>query len=395
LRTSVCWRKTAPLSEVHVFDLEHLGQPVREYDYDTVLDIHLSFSPDSRRLAVVSRYRIVILDLSSGTDRCLFSNEDGGVSSFTWVDKDNAAYVVHKDISAHPLPDDPWLALRQFASRREFFRCDLTASTSRPQLLYEEGPAVRFSGLFGLHSESWVNREWWPTEWWSPGGQYVLYSTGGDALSVADKASLRLLDVGTGKAVTIRSDIASLQYVAWKHNKPEALVVLDDGPDRIDTVYLVRAPAGEIVPLQAPFNGVLKEGMVARAPMWTPDDQYVAVETPNDACLVDVASAKVIPVRTAFLSQTKSPGSTQIRIRPLGIPGWLHLHIGESEKFTPYEHGGPDYIVDYEAKKILHVGPSGDHQFAVSPDGKMVGRVGSQHWPVIAPSGLPVQGKDK
>ena len=153
--SEVLWCRTNQPESVRSVRILSVGPDYGGYQLGGM--IHLSFSPDSRHLAVVAPDALRVIDLADG--RCWTATPPGEVvSSLAWFGSEEIGYAAHTALR--------WPS--QDTTDRTFWRQRINASADSRTLVHRE---VRVKSDLCSRIPSFR----WPLEHWSPGGRYVFY----------------------------------------------------------------------------------------------------------------------------------------------------------------------------------------------------------------------------
>jgi hypothetical protein len=122
-------------------------------------ETHLLFSPDSRRLAVVTHESLKVIDLITG-EHWKLTASDERVTSLAWTSNTDVVYAAHTYMSP-PRGDD----VRETASDRSFWRQRADAGPGARTLVFRESSVP-----------AGANRHFdWPLESFCPRGDRVIF----------------------------------------------------------------------------------------------------------------------------------------------------------------------------------------------------------------------------
>jgi len=336
---------------------------------------HLSFSPDSKHLAVVYRRGVLIIELATGRSWRPVESEDP-VTSLAWLSGTEIAYVLH-------------------GANRLFCRQAVADTASQRIVVHQDEADPDFEPhrlIFGFPDA-------WPTEYWSHGGRHVVFNS---------RRKLKLLDVTTGDTHEFgRPHRWSPQVVAvsWKPDDSAVLCIRGDEDDGYEAVVLEPA-THEITDVSTEFEAAFGEdslsyafsrpGETAPSTRWTPDGQYFVVncDNPRGGFLVQPRPWKVIPLGDRIrqlvgpppperrLDHEGRPYVPYADIHPTPITGWV---------LTDPEFTGRHLLVDHEGRTVVDIqqptwtwagsraGP------VISPDTTLAAYVDSVHGVKVEP----------
>lgn len=194
-------------------------------------NVHVVFSPDSRRLAIVTPESLKVVDLITGGHWDL-TGPDERVSSLAWASDTDVVYAGHTYLVAPTREDDG----RQMLSDRTFWRQTFNQGSQARQMLYHEtrvaaGANTRFA---------------WPLESFAPTGDRVIFR------SPIEAGHFVLLDLPARTGRRFGSASATSQ-VWWKDDGSRALV----SQALPDKYLLIEAATGQAVDVSAKVATVL------------------------------------------------------------------------------------------------------------------------------------------
>lgn len=221
----------------------------RSGTYPVVYDTHLYFSPDSRRLAVVSHANLLIVDLITGAHSTLTAGGER-VSSLAWVSNSEIVYASHTYTWA-PTHD----SIVQSVSDRAFWRQSVDQGPGLRRLLYRE------SGLV-----AGANRNFpWPLESFSPTGAHVIFRS-------PNNGNFLLLDTA-GRSVRTIGPCTSGSAVWWNADGSRAICSMAAA----DRYLSIDPAAGRVMDVSAKVAS-----MIQRERRWRRDatyDNYAEIQT--------------------------------------------------------------------------------------------------------------------
>ncbi|MCY2932170.1 MAG: hypothetical protein NTV86_22275 [Planctomycetota bacterium] len=194
-------------------------------------DVHLAFSPDSRRLAIITPDAVKVVDLITGRQWDLTGPEER-VSSLAWASNTDVVYASHTYLAPPREEDDG----QQLYSNRTFWRQPFDRGAMERQMLYHEtrvaaGANTRFA---------------WPLESFSPTGDRVIFRT------PIERGHFVMLDLAGRRGFGFGTTSANSQ-VWWKDDGSRALVSLSV-PDKY---LLVDAFGGRTTDVSAKVSAVM------------------------------------------------------------------------------------------------------------------------------------------
>lgn len=314
----LCWRDAQSNGPIHRVRLEDFRY--HPDDGPVVFAANsLSFSRDSRYLAVAGPYRMSCVNLRSGwVSQIGRSNERA--RSITWFSENEFGYVVEFILTAGQLK-----------------RCEKKVWMDRNS----RGRAQRTLLLDGARTEM-------EDYSWGPGGRYLL-------LLPTERLPWRLVDTQRPEPVhEFGRDHLLWSHVAWrsdgnaafclslneKQDKCEAIAAnfVDqrflDAPERIRGLFVLKEPS----PWHATYNYLRDFRESLLDPTWTDDDKWIVVREP--AFLICMETWEVLDIKT--LLRERSAKKEQIRTRKLGVPGWLLVE-------TVYSGPGQAMVISHNA----------------------------------------------
>lgn len=282
---------------------------------------HLSFSPDSRRLALTYDGGFYVIDTATGTMSRLPFQGQGRVVTFSW--RGSSRLVCSTDLS-----------------RLRLVEC-----------VVNDGPN-RCLGVLDLQEPISP----YVSEVWSPNGRYFAFvrNDSGRNLGLVDLADVTVHDLGQTKAVRAE--------VAWKLDESAMFCFTSSNAwKKPDRALLVSLPNGKVTDLSSEFERLVLENTktpaaerndntnypISMRGTWTADGTYVVVNSGSVGYLVSPAPWEVVPLGARIreelltsgqlaqlqseLPETKNWGSIKdwnVILSPSAVSDWVWVRIG-------------------------------------------------------------------
>lgn len=317
------WCQASNASEVKTAKVDEVGFGWRH----NLVQSYVGFavSPDSRRVAVVSRGTLSCIDLKDGRHWRL-SKEGERVTGMAWLSGEVVGYSTHRTRGR-----DVWL------------QNVLEPSNGRESVFREEG--AQESDL---------------RESWSPTGKHVLLMDRYDDEDGTQET--RLLSVEDGEARTIAGWVPGSDWgVAWKPDGTRVLLVCSSYIG--EKMILVEAGTGAVKDLSGEWKGVSSSWPDVEA-LWTADGKYVI------ARILDEGAFLIQPEPWSVIELGKKLGRWRGGARgtpKVFSPAWIYWLA-----VPGLVRSDDGFAVDYEGKKLVDL----DRGWRVlSPDGKMTAEV--------------------
>ncbi len=291
--------------------------------------VHLVFSPDSHRIAVITPRSLQVFDIVDG-HRWDAAADGEHVSSLAWLGNDEIGYAAHTSLRGR----------YRSMTDRAFWRQRIGDSAASRVLIRRE-EAVEA----GFHSGNLFVCSNWPLEYWSPNGNYVLYKPsmfGG---------RLHVLDVRAGRARALGPEELYLERVAWKSDESAVACIAGiRGQVNRCAALLMEPQSLRTLDFTEPFLQSLPHPSPSEM-AWACDGRYLLI---NDlwvgGCVIEPAPFRCIRVGECLPSRGETAihqaGRYWSHIYPARVPGWMLVRSPDLNAF----------IADYECQTILPVG---------------------------------------
>jgi hypothetical protein len=339
------------VADIGVFGRNWGGYPVADR-------IHSVFSPDNRYLAVACPRQLHLLDCQTKAHRILTGPSEV-VTSLLWMSADQLAYA---SCTLNSGGQSGTTSTRLWLQRvdQSYVDRELIFSQQGSQNCPEKG----------------LNVAEWPREHWSPDRRFVVFRAGGF------QGALMLLNVEERTASVIAPGSHKFDGISWKSDGSAAACV---GFSRTGPVlaFVIDPRTGEKFDFSDEFTRAFgDDSKYATPPMfrlWTPDDQYLIVNSPSKGgCLAKPRPWELVRVAELFVDRLikKEPrvseGDSSDRLPWadwLPVKGWVKMWIRDPG--TGYNRG-MDYFVNYSNLSFVPFGVSSapGAGWRVTPNGK-------------------------
>ncbi|NOZ21963.1 MAG: hypothetical protein GXP25_12850 [Planctomycetes bacterium] len=280
--------------------------------------VNVVFSPDSKRMAVVTPERLMIVEVASDR-RWDLDTPDQVITSLVWTGDDQVAYAAH--------------------SNPRGFAGDKTDRT----LYLRKAQDLKGVGAITLYSATYDGGSFWGIERWSPRGRYVIFR------NQRHGADLRLFDASTKTITAFGAQNSYTVGVSWKPDESAAVCVSQviGGAGPCEALLLDPA-TGKTEDLTEHFAKAFGNDALDLPPLWTPDGRYVIVNTlKRGGCLVSPKPWKLVPVVELLLKKMGRANEQAGYIFPLLAKGWVRCWFS-----------GTDYAVSYGGATSVTLGPA-------------------------------------
>ncbi len=295
-----------------------------DYGYYIVNDIVPIFSPDSRRLAIISPDGLLLADVESGKYKKISLAQEE-VKTARWIENDELGYAAH-------------------TTRRGKYDDVIDLTFWRQKI---DQPA---NTRTEIHRELGIDN--YPNEYWSPGGKHVIFVYHGYYAG-----QFRMLDIATGKATELGSPGIMSKGVSWKPDSTAAVIHSQIKGDLPVEVLLVELETGETIDLSERFQETFGNDLPSIDPLWTADGLYLVVNSLElGGCLVRPEPWEVIRLSKRIVERfyTKDNWLDErlpwISRQP--APGWIRVWAPSRKRESL------QLAVDYQGKNHFTIGPN-------------------------------------
>ena len=294
--------REAPELKIPLDSIDLRPDGVVYYDLEAVLQV----SPDSQRVAALCSRRLVLVDVSSGSQRII--EYDGEFfATFAWLSAREIAFSTYD------------------SKVRTFWRYNIDSPPAGRTMVYSHPDRMVElvkrdnvpPGLAGIQ--------------WSPRGRFVSFTSSAET----HEGSYVLLDLRTGSIQTLPFEPC---YQCWKQDESAVLItgwISDKTP-----VALMNPTTGETEDLTDDFKKAFgdKPDITMVSPLWLPGDQFITFyqnfeyppKTDNDVWkhelkghVVQVHPFRVVLTRDNILQWSPIPG--WVLMQGDGTFDWLAL----------------------------------------------------------------------
>ncbi|MBI4579493.1 MAG: hypothetical protein HY718_07320 [Planctomycetes bacterium] len=267
--------------------------------HDLATLIGMSFSPDSRHIAILSGARLSVLRLDDGRLRQI-SFADELVTSYAWHGDNEIVYAAYANVRGKHRDTADRIFRRQ--SINEFAKAGVPA-------FREDGVTARPGGSAGIETD----------EYFSPSGRYVVY------MDHWPRGRFRCLDITTGQAVSFGQSDAHTEGVAWMPDDSLALCVSEDNRSKGHIQALLLEPrTGKVEDLSGPFAQDFPGFPPQVEPTTTPAGQFfIANSLDRGGCLVRPRPWEVLPVARKLQRECGLGGDRAPWIYPSPAARWF------------------------------------------------------------------------
>lgn len=327
---NVCWQPVGKPDNIKTRKVATWGY--KQSGYNLVNETHLTFSPDSKCLGVVSPGKIKIIELSNGN---MTSKEiDAVIGSFAWKNNDQFAYVTYKDTG------------EDFSHIRTFWKQNIHKMQESGNIIVQEENVRKFtSGEFNTAVS-------WPHEYWSPNGIYVIYKS-----SNYEQATL-LLNISNGRVNNIGSLHSSLSIASWSPDSSKAIFT-ETGKEGKYRTFLLELTNMKIIDISKNINTLVRISGLSYDYFWTPSGDYVVgYDLDYGGYLIHAVTGEIRYVGKIFGNNIKDNRKHELWRQPAD-----NMLIAES--------GMDEYVIDYKGNVIKHLSNvSSSERWQITPDGK-------------------------
>jgi len=341
-RHYVCWvsaEDVANQRKLRVFSWSGAGVSLHKSGMT-----HISISPDSRHLGVVSGGDIFIIDMKSVAH---FSVSARGVSSLGWLDEDHFGYVTYS-------------ASSDKGAAHTFWRRSLSDPSQEADIIHQD---VDVEGYLSSH---------WPLEYWSPDGRYVVCQGEG--------AGIQLLSTETGTVRRLSGGSGELR-ASWKPDSSAVVWTTSrmryGHPDNYST-YMLDLVKDEVVDLSTEFRRMFGMERPEYEPLWTADGMFlVGSDLWRGGYLIQPSPWRVVPIGEMLRKEEELDYAPWIRRQP--APGLV------------VTRPVPDHtwVVNYAGEVVRDLPSDGVFEWTVFPDGRKAAMLNEDMRIVIKQLDLP------
>lgn len=303
-------------------------------------ETHLCFSPDSRRLAVVSQKGVMILNLA--TTKSAWATAEGEVvSSIAWLDRDHIGYVAYSKGRKNG----------KASVRRTFWRQSVHATPDKRQRIYESGNINRLPSFL-------LENDGWPQEYWSTKGTFVVFGGGeGDGKPL-------LLDVRNGSVRPIGKADSSFTVASWRPDQGSFVWFAYSREKEAYEMFLLDIRTSKTVDLTGKFDKTFRAGFRdLLGVVWTPDGRHLVIGTlGSGGYLVEPVAWRVRPIGMVLSKCDEGPARD---IRCQAARGLLLAELKDNN----------ECVVDYTGRILTTLGRGGLSGWTLFPDGKTAVKV--------------------
>ena len=301
---------------------------------------HISISPDSRHLGVVSGGNIFIIDTETGEHLSMWA---GIISSLGWPGEDRFGYVTYTH------------------NTHNFWRRSLSDPSQEPDIIHRD-----------LNVETSLSSTDWPLEYWSPDGRYVGCEGAGGVT--------QLLNTETG-AVRELSERSSELRASWKPGSSAVVWTtsrMRDGRADNYSTYMLDLGKGEVIDLSVEFRRMFGIRRPEYEPLWTADGTFlVGSDLSHGGYLIQPRPWKVVPIGEILRKQEGLDYAPRIRRQP--APGLVVARCA------------PDHtwVMNYAGEVVQDLPSDGVFEWTVFPDGQKAAMLKEDMKIVIKQLNLP------
>jgi hypothetical protein len=309
----------------------------RELDSPLAGNVHLSFSPNSRNLAVVAPKNLFIIDRDTNEHWAVELSQEGlvRISSFAWLGEGCFGFVTHTQRN------------HGGGGRmvRTFWRQRMGPSAEPAAAIYQDevpGDTIEAEVL---------EAKPWPLEYWSPGGRYVL------CRSASKAEETWLLDVSMGKADALSPVGEAFRFAAWSPDESKAVWTTRERVEGTYRTYLLHVGDGRILDLT---QGLREAGITGEPicdPLWTPDGRFVVgFDMKGGGYLIQPE-----PWEFRSLGDTLQKG--------MGVRGAVFVRRQQAPALLIARGAPEEFVVDYNGMVVDRLGSGGMSGWTLLPDG--------------------------
>lgn len=297
------------------------------------------FSPDSQHVAVLSTFRLLVVNLNSGRSRQIahiglpWPWHVKQFVSMAWLNEDEICYAQQSVGLKRRLGS---------VCKWTLFRRDIKRLWSRPLVIVE----VEGEGTMSFPPDYVSN-----IVQWAPNGRHALFAW------PHPDGNLVLVDVIAGTQHVVRRRRASFRQVAWRPDGSAALCGLWDVNSRyswvlVDTLRRKAVDLTQRMENLCPAEGYLT-GLVLE-PLWTADGHFVVANdmstmessTGGRAYLIRPAPWQIVSVNDLLRDHLHARGALDVRAEPAALPGWIRVTAGRKT-----------YLMDYRGQHLVEIPP--------------------------------------
>jgi hypothetical protein len=339
---SVCWASTETLVQTKTVRIGDWG--VSKKDRSLFNETFFAFSPEGKRLAIVSPFGLLFVTLETGESQtCKLAQ--GYVSSLSWLGEDDVVYV-------EQVPQS------DVRMERTVWRQGFDQLVDQRHLVYRD-----VSTYVGTLKTA-------QSEFWSPDGRYLLFQSGDGR----DSVKVVLLDVSDGET-TVVQESARCECASWERAAAYVFWLSRASGDKRLSAYLYDVSRRERSDLTQEWREAFGTASHYSTPhlerLWTPDNQFVVGnEMDVGGFLIRPRGWEVRLLGKALAKSASYPPA--VRGQPANAVLMADLYPNEA-------------LVDYQGNMIGQLGSGGYSGWTILPDGTEAVSIHPGNSVVVAP----------